>query len=219
MAVVAVEVHTELISVETRMMLILLELMRSEQAVSAFLKRTSDHIKYCVSSFRACLDMMKSRRSWESEASQRNFKSGLYLSIGVFNVVLALLPDKVQRVLQEHDCSGDKELGATYLTQAVEVDGVQQTLARLVVTAMDFLVEPPFLRPLADTCLQQLQHQHPKVRRVSQRKYFSTHRQTLHPLMQPQVCGNSELIFSHGNSCHNGATRKKDRKEDGTRER
>lgn len=48
----AVEIHTELISAETRLMLVLIELMRSEQSVSAFLKRTSDHFKYCVNSFK-----------------------------------------------------------------------------------------------------------------------------------------------------------------------
>ena len=48
----SVEVHTELISAETRLMMVLLELMRSELSVSAFLKRSSDHIKYCFNSFK-----------------------------------------------------------------------------------------------------------------------------------------------------------------------
>ena len=47
------EVHTELISAETRLMLVLLEVMRVHQSVSAFLKRSSDNIKYCANSFKS----------------------------------------------------------------------------------------------------------------------------------------------------------------------
>ena len=46
------EIHKELISSESRLMIILLEVMRREQSTSAFLKRTSDHMRYCVSSFK-----------------------------------------------------------------------------------------------------------------------------------------------------------------------
>lgn len=46
------EIHKELISAESRLMIILLEVLRREQSTSAFLKRTSDHLRYCVSSFK-----------------------------------------------------------------------------------------------------------------------------------------------------------------------
>ena len=108
--------------------------------------------------------MLTTRKNWQSTSSQTNFKSGLYLSIGVFNVILSMLPDKIQKVMQEVGCYGDRELGATYLRQAVDVDGVQQQISRLVVIAMDFLIDKkPFLHDLTDTCLQQLQASHPKV--------------------------------------------------------
>ena len=111
--------------------------------------------------------MLKARKNWESVASSDNFKSGLYLSIGVMNMLLAVLPDKVQKVLEESGCVGDRELGATYLMQAIDVPGVQQTLARICVLDMDFVVDQSFNgampKDLVDSCQSQLQNKHAKV--------------------------------------------------------
>lgn len=44
------EVHAELISAETRLMLLLLEFMKTDQTTSGFLRQAADNIANCVSS-------------------------------------------------------------------------------------------------------------------------------------------------------------------------
>jgi hypothetical protein len=52
--------------------------------------------------------------------------------IGVLNLVLAMMPQRIESELGGHLCSGDKDLGITYLLEAVEGTGVQQKLACIV---------------------------------------------------------------------------------------
>jgi hypothetical protein len=44
------EVHAELISAEARLMLLLLEFMKTDQTTSGFLRQAADNIANCVSS-------------------------------------------------------------------------------------------------------------------------------------------------------------------------
>ena len=113
--------------------------------------------------------MLRDRKAWLSAASQGHFKSGLYLSIGCFNLLLALLPDRVQKVLQESEVIGDRDLGLTYLRQAaLEVDGVQQPLAQLLLLALDLARDlVPVPADLADACASSLHARHPKVRSLT----------------------------------------------------
>ena len=77
-----------------------------------------------------------------------------------------MLPEKIQKVMRESNCYGDRELGISYLNQTIiEVAGVQKKLACIVVIVANLFIEKnSILRELASICLEDLRSEHTKVR-------------------------------------------------------
>lgn len=109
--------------------------------------------------------MLEKRCKWESAASQANFKSGLYLSIGVLNIMLAMMPRKMEEELRKDACYGDRDLGITYLTEAMEFSGVQRKLSCLASLVAGCIISPDPGTP--DHLHRKFHLQHPQVMNVA----------------------------------------------------
>lgn len=128
------ELHAELCYAECLLQRALLNFIQDESLIS-FLKgglkiRSSYH------TYKVCQDMMEDlRENGQVSARFSDFKGGVSLGLGTFNLLLSLLPTKVLRVLEFVGFSGDKYLGLDLLDQGFLNEGLRSPLCAMVLLA------------------------------------------------------------------------------------
>lgn len=80
------EVHAELVSAQSRLMLVILDFIKLND-YSSFIRNCVSSLKYCTNSFKLCLDILTAKTNWSDDGSRRDFKSGVQLGVGLLNLV------------------------------------------------------------------------------------------------------------------------------------
>ncbi|XP_014467450.1 PREDICTED: tetratricopeptide repeat protein 39B-like isoform X2 [Dinoponera quadriceps] len=106
------EVHAELCYAESLLLKSMLTFVEDETLVS-FVK-AGLKIRTCYLSYKECLTILNSRK-WENEVLKMHFESGVRMGIGLFNLIISLLPARIIKLLEFIGFSGDKEYGLAEL--------------------------------------------------------------------------------------------------------
>lgn len=111
--------HAELCYAECLIERALLTFVQDENLIS-FVKG-SLKIRACYNSYKQCLKILQNKE-WNDPQMKINFESGVRLGIGIFNLMISLLPTKILRLLEFVGFSGNKEFGLAELQAGAEQD-------------------------------------------------------------------------------------------------
>ncbi|BES91165.1 IHypothetical protein2 [Nesidiocoris tenuis] len=121
------EMHAELCYAEALLLKSMLLFIEDETLVN-FIK-AGMKIRYCYNSYKECSNILKSR-DWSGVQHFVHFQSGVHLGIGVFNLMISLLPTRIIKLLEFIGFSGSKELGLEELMAGYKLDqGLRQVLS------------------------------------------------------------------------------------------
>ncbi|XP_028404698.1 tetratricopeptide repeat protein 39B-like [Dendronephthya gigantea] len=128
------ELHAELCYAECLLQRALLNFIEDESLLS-FL-RGGLKIRSCYHTYKVCYDMMEDLHKGGKVSSRfSDFKGGVNLGLGTFNLLLSLLPAKVLRLLEFVGFSGDKYFGLDLLDKGFLDEGLRSPLCAMVLLA------------------------------------------------------------------------------------
>ncbi|RWS06370.1 tetratricopeptide repeat protein 39B-like protein, partial [Dinothrombium tinctorium] len=113
------EVHAELVYAECQIMIGLLTFFGDQNIVSlikAALKITSSN-----QNFKFCQTILNERTIWQSPEVKMHFESGVCNGIGIFNLVVSMMPKKILKLLTFVGFSGDKNLALEMIKRSTEI--------------------------------------------------------------------------------------------------
>ncbi|XP_046845463.1 tetratricopeptide repeat protein 39B-like [Xenia sp. Carnegie-2017] len=128
------ELHAELCYAECLLQRAILNFVEDESLLS-FVKgglkiRSSYH------TYKVCYDMMEDIEQRNQLSSMfTDFKGGVNLGLGTFNLLLSLLPGKILRLLEFVGFSGDKYYGLSLLDQGFLDEGLRSPLCAMTILA------------------------------------------------------------------------------------
>ncbi|KAI6226206.1 hypothetical protein M3Y99_01320300 [Aphelenchoides fujianensis] len=134
------EIHAELCFAEMLMLRAILTFFYDENLTS-FL-RGALRIRACYQSFKECQRILE-MQTWNDRdpGVRAQFEAGARTGIGMFNLMLSVLPAKVLRLLEVVGFSGNKAFGMQQLHAAASITGTLRTvMARLVLLAWHLFV-------------------------------------------------------------------------------
>lgn len=109
------EIHAELCYAESVLLKALLSFIEDE-TLASFIKGGLK-IRSCYNSYKECNSILNNR-SWANELDESHkihFESGVRIGIGLFNLMISLLPARVIKLLEFIGFSGSKEKGLSEL--------------------------------------------------------------------------------------------------------
>jgi len=132
------EVHAELCYAESLLLKSMLTFVEDETLVS-FVK-AGLKIRTCYLSYKECMTILKNRK-WGDNIHKVHFESGVHMGIGVFNLMISLLPARIIKLLEFIGFSGDKEYGLTELKAGYgERRGLRQVLCVMTLLSYNLIV-------------------------------------------------------------------------------
>jgi len=102
------EIHAELCYAEALLLKSMLTFVEDETLIS-FIK-AGIKIRSCFNSYKECKNILNQRK-WGDESHKVHFESGVRMGIGMFNLMISLLPARVIKLLEFIGFSGSKEVG------------------------------------------------------------------------------------------------------------
>ncbi|ESN99797.1 hypothetical protein HELRODRAFT_83856, partial [Helobdella robusta] len=102
------EAHAELCYAELLLQQAFLTFIQDENFVS-FIKGAFK-VKTCLNSYKESVEIMK-KRSWKENEGLEDFKTGICMGVGAFNLMISLLPPRILKVLEFVGYRGSKEKG------------------------------------------------------------------------------------------------------------
>lgn len=135
------ECHAELCLAEALLMSALLTFIGDENLTG--LIRGSLQVRQCYNCYRACEQIMK-HRTWDlnSTALKIHFNSGVLMGIGTFNIMISLLPGRLQKLLQFIGFSSSRSDGLRDLQRGYHENGLRQILCQLSLLGYHLMVVP-----------------------------------------------------------------------------
>ncbi|KAK2164553.1 hypothetical protein LSH36_62g07003 [Paralvinella palmiformis] len=112
------EIHAEICYAECLIERALLMFVQDESLIS-FVKGALK-IRACYQSYKECLRILQ-KRNWKPDDNKIHFESGVKLGVGLFNLMIALLPTKVMKLLEFVGFSGKKKKGLRLLEEGTEM--------------------------------------------------------------------------------------------------
>lgn len=141
----AVELHAEVFYAECSLLEALLTFLQDESMMSFI--RAGLKIRSCYSMFKQCHNWIEEVTS--SLSSQpltspidKHFVSGIHLGVGVFNVVISLLPGRILKLLEFVGFSGDRTLGIELLTSGYHSNTCHSPLCSMALLAYYCVIAP-----------------------------------------------------------------------------
>ncbi|KAG5881487.1 hypothetical protein JTB14_029154 [Gonioctena quinquepunctata] len=132
-----IEVHAELCHAESLLLRAILSVVEDETLSS--LIKAGFKMRSCFNSFKNCQEILL-ERNWEGVPTKKHFESGVKVGIGVFNLMISLLPARVTKLLELIGFSGNRELGLRELGEAAQLGGLRQILSVMTTLAYNLIV-------------------------------------------------------------------------------
>lgn len=131
------EVHAELCYAECLLLKSMLTFMEDE-TLSSFIK-AGIKIRSCFNSYKDCQHILH-KRHWETDQTKLHFESGVKMGIGVFNLMISMLPSRVIKLLEFIGFSGNKEQGLKDLIEGYQLNGIRQILCTMTLLGYNLIV-------------------------------------------------------------------------------
>ncbi|CAG9864886.1 unnamed protein product [Phyllotreta striolata] len=144
------EAHAELCHAEAMLLKSTLTFIEDE-TLASFIK-AGIKIRSCFNSYKDCHQILLNR-NWEKDPTKEHFEGGVRVGIGVFNLMISMLPSRVIRLLEFIGFSGNKQKGLNELTIGCETEGLRQILCIMAVLAYNLVVLPVLSHREGDTKL------------------------------------------------------------------
>ncbi|RWS01291.1 tetratricopeptide repeat protein 39B-like protein, partial [Dinothrombium tinctorium] len=113
------ELHAEIIHAESQVLMALITFFGDQNLFSiiraAFLVRAANQ------SFKFCYEAFRNKKTWISTEILLEYESGVSFGIGVFNLYLSILPDRILRILSLAGFSSDYKRAITMLKRTIEL--------------------------------------------------------------------------------------------------
>lgn len=113
------EVHAEMCYAECLLFRALVTFIQDDNLMS-FIKGGL-RVRSCYQSYKECFDMLEFRE-WKNDTLKNQFKAGVLLGVGTFNLLISTLPGRVLKLLEFVGFSGNRELGVKYLEEGRNMD-------------------------------------------------------------------------------------------------
>ena len=84
--------------------------------------------------------MAEQNIAWPSRTSKLNFMSGVHIGLGLINLTLSHLPDKIMSVLNWAGYSTDRDLANQYLEKCADQPTIYTLPGRIVICLYETLV-------------------------------------------------------------------------------
>ncbi|RWS15883.1 tetratricopeptide repeat protein 39B-like protein [Dinothrombium tinctorium] len=134
------EVHAELIYAECQVMMGLLTFF-GDQSIMSLIKGAL-RINASNQSFKFCQTILNERKVWGSEELKMHFESGVCNGIGVFNLVVSLLPKNIMKLLTIVGFSGDKQVALDMIKRCTTLkEGLRNRVSILVIETFSLYIE------------------------------------------------------------------------------
>ncbi|CAH1100190.1 unnamed protein product [Psylliodes chrysocephalus] len=131
------EAHAELCHAEAMLLKSMLTFIEDE-TLSSFIK-AGLKIRSCFNSYKDCHQILLNR-NWEKDPTKKHYEGGVRVGIGVFNLMISMLPARVIKLLEFIGFSGNKQKGLTELTIGCETEGLRQILCIMAVLGYNLIV-------------------------------------------------------------------------------
>lgn len=136
----AEEIHAELCFAESLLLKALLTFIEDETLVS-FIK-AGLKIRSCYNSYKECNTILNTRNWGEDETHKIHFESGVRIGIGLFNLMISLLPGRVIKLLEFIGFSGSKDKGLSELFLCYNLkSGLMHVLSVLSLLAYNLMIK------------------------------------------------------------------------------
>lgn len=133
------ELHAELCFAESLLLKALLTFIEDETLVS-FIK-AGLKIRSCYNSYKECNTILNAR-NWGDDVHKIHFESGVRIGIGLFNLMISLLPGRVIKLLEFIGFSGSKEKGLSELFLCYNLkSGLMHVLSVLALLAYNLIIK------------------------------------------------------------------------------
>lgn len=134
------ELHAELCFAESLLLKALLTFIEDETLVSFI--RAGLKIRSCYNSYKECNTILNSRSWGDDEPHKIHFESGVRIGIGLFNLMISLLPGRVIKLLEFIGFSGSKEKGLSELYLCYNLkSGLMHVLSVLALLAYNLIIK------------------------------------------------------------------------------
>ncbi|RWS04100.1 tetratricopeptide repeat protein 39B-like protein [Dinothrombium tinctorium] len=124
------EIHAELIYAESQAMMALLTFFGDQSFIS--LIKGAFRVRASNQALKFCYEALKNKSNWDSDENRLQFESGVCNGVGLFNLYLSIVPDRILRLLQMAGFSGDYKHAIALLKRSTEL----KSGARFRVTAL-----------------------------------------------------------------------------------
>lgn len=137
------ELHAELVHAESLLLLALISFL-SDQSIICFV-RGAFRIRACYQRYKECMQMMETRRQWQSDQARKHFESGVRMGHGIFNLLMSYLPRRVLRFLEYVGFSGNRSVAVEELDRSIALDdGLRSVFSALVIITYHSYIENLF---------------------------------------------------------------------------
>ncbi|KAJ9589484.1 hypothetical protein L9F63_017301 [Diploptera punctata] len=113
-----IEIHAELCYAESLLLNAMISFLEDETFAS-FIKG-GFKIQSCYNSYKECNNILL-QRHWGDEGHKKHFESGVRLGMGMFNIMISLLPSRIIKLLEFIGFSGNKQIGLNDLKAGYNV--------------------------------------------------------------------------------------------------
>lgn len=132
------EIHAELCYAEALLLKSMLTFVEDETLVS-FIK-AGLKIRSCFHSYKECMHILN-QRNWGDESHKVHFECGVRMGIGIFNLMISLLPARVIKLLEFIGLSGSKEVGLRELETGYQLHhSIRQILCVMTLLGYHLMV-------------------------------------------------------------------------------
>lgn len=128
-----VECHLELVHAEINALMAFLCVV-GDQSLMGFVDGAL-HIRTCFSGLRACERLLRERRAWTSGLALEEFRAGVTLWLGFFDMSISFLPAKLIKLLELAGFSGDRNVGMEQIEKVAKMSTTIRHLGGLLAVA------------------------------------------------------------------------------------
>ncbi|CAG9830629.1 unnamed protein product [Diabrotica balteata] len=131
-----VEAHAELCHAESMLLKSMLTFIEDE-TLASFIK-AGIKIRSCFNSYKDCNQILL-KKNWEKDPTKDHFEGGVRVGVGVFNLMISMLPGRVIKLLEFIGFSGNKQRGLQELAMGCETDGIRQVLSIMAILGYNLI--------------------------------------------------------------------------------
>ncbi|XP_057654373.1 tetratricopeptide repeat protein 39B-like [Diorhabda carinulata] len=132
----SIEAHAELCHAESSLLKSLLTFVEDE-TLASFIK-AGIKIRSCFNSYKECYQILI-KKNWEKDPTKEHFEGGVRVGIGVFNLMISMLPGRVIKLLEFIGFSGSKQKGLQELYLGCETRGIRQVLSIMAILGYNLI--------------------------------------------------------------------------------